>query len=71
MLLPTKDRGVKRVNDRVLNGISCGCGRAVLGGHSGALWAADDLCEPLQALAAWRYWQRILEAMSAACEGMY
>ena len=52
-LLPNKVRGVARVDDRrVLNGIfwRLAHGSAV-GGHSGALWPAYDLREPLQPVA--------------------
>ena len=51
-LLPDKPRGVPRVDDRrVLNGISDG---SALGGHSGAVWPAHHLREPLQPLAQGR-----------------
>jgi hypothetical protein len=55
-LLPNKSRGVPRIDDRrVLNGIFWRLRTgAPWGGHSGALWSAHDLREPLQPLAQGR-----------------
>ena len=52
-LLPTKVRGVSRVNDRrVLNGIFWRLRTGgTVGGHSVALRTAHDLREPLQPVA--------------------